>query len=98
MTESDLLNKTELRISGIRLRHANLDEIANVAADTLKIDRKDLLVTDVQGDNLVIDILKRGLDAHHIVAKKGELLQRLSTVPGITVTEMTTVSSRGLLS
>lgn len=98
MTEFDLLNKTELRINGISLKNANLDQIAGVAADTLKIERKDLLVTDVQSDNLVIDILKKGLDAHNIVAKKDELLQKLSKLPGISITKQTSISSKGMLS
>ncbi|MBI4965759.1 MAG: competence/damage-inducible protein A [Desulfomonile tiedjei] len=98
MAEFDLLNKTELTVNGISLKNVNLDEIAHVAADTLNLERKDLLVTDVQGDNLVIDILKRGLDAHNIVAKKDELLQRLSKLPGVGITERTSVSSKGMLS
>jgi molybdenum cofactor synthesis domain-containing protein len=98
VTEFDLFNKTELRIKGISLRNANLREIANVVADTLKIERKDLLVTDVQRDHLVIDILKKGLDAHNIVAKQDELLQSLSKLPGVRITEKTSIVSEGMLS
>lgn len=98
MTEFDLLRKTELRIEGISLKNANLGEIASVVGDTLKIERKDLLVTDVQRDHLVIDILKKGLDAHHLVGKKDELLKRLSKLPGVKITEKTSIVSEGMLS
>jgi molybdenum cofactor synthesis domain-containing protein len=98
VTEFDLFRKTELRIKGISLKNANLGEIASVVGDTLKIERKDLLVTDVQRDHLVIDILKKGLDAHHLVGKKDELLQRLSKLPGVKITEKTSIVSEGMLS
>lgn len=98
MTEFDLLRKTELRIKGITLKNANLGEIATVVGNTLKIERKDLLVTDVQRDHLVIDILKKGLDPYHIVGKEVELLQRLSKLPGVTITQKTSIVSEGLLS
>jgi len=97
MAEYDLLDKTELTINGISLRNANLDQVAGVAADTFKIGRGDLLVTDVQGDHLVIDILRRGLDPHAIVGKKDELLRRLSGLPGIKINEKTSISSQGML-
>jgi len=98
LAEFDLFRKTELRIKGISLRNANLGEIAKVVGDTLKLDRKDLLVTDVQRDHLVIDILKKGLDAHHIVGKENELLQRLSRLPGVEITEKASIVSEGMLS
>jgi molybdenum cofactor synthesis domain-containing protein len=98
LTEFDLLRKTELRIKGITLKNANLGRIATVVGNTLKIERKDLLVTDVQRDHLVIDILKKGLDPYHIVGKEVELLQRLSKLPGVTITQKTSIVSEGLLS
>jgi len=98
LAEFDLLRKTELRINGISLRNADLNEMARVVGETLQIERKDLLVTDVQRDHLVIDILKKGLDPHHIVGKKDELLRRLSKLPGVKITERTSVVSEGMLS
>lgn len=98
MTEFDLLRKTELKIKGIALRNANLGEIASAVGDTLKIERKDLLVTDVQRDHLVIDILKKGLDPHHLIGKEDELLKRLSKISGVEMTEEASVVSEGMLS
>lgn len=96
--EYDLFKKTELWIKGISLENVDLDEIATIVADTLSLERKELLVTDVQGENLVVDILKSGLDAHAIIGKEDELLRRLSAHPGVTITEKTSVGSQGLLS
>ena len=98
MTEFNLFKKTELRIKGISLKNANLNEIARIVGDTLKIERNALLVTDVQGENLVIDILKEGVDAHHIVAKKDELLRRLSELAGVGISKKTSIYSEGMLS
>ena len=98
MVEFDLLRKTELRIKGISLKNADLNEIACAAGETLKIERKDLLVTDVQRDHLVIDILKKGLDPHDLIEKKKELLERLSKLAGVKITQKTSIVSEGMLS
>lgn len=97
MAEFDLLRKTELRIQGIALRNANLNEIAAVVADMLGIDHNSVLVTDVQGDTLAIDILESSLDAYDILGKKDELLQRLSKLPGVGTTQETSICSEGML-
>jgi molybdenum cofactor synthesis domain-containing protein len=98
MTESDLLNKTELKINGIVLRNANLHQIAAVVADTLEINPREVLVTDVQDEHVVIDILKRGLNTRDIVGKEDQLLRTLSKIPGVGITERGSISSRGMLS
>lgn len=97
MAEFDLLRKTELRIQGIAPRNANLNEIAAVVADMLGIDGKEVLVTDVQGNTLAIDILKSSLDAYDILGKKDALLQRLSKLPGVGTTQETSICSEGML-
>jgi molybdenum cofactor synthesis domain-containing protein len=98
VAEYDLLNKTELSINGIQLENADLNQIANVVAGVLGIERNDLLVTDVRDDNLVIDILKKGLDAANILGKEAELLQSLSRLAAVRIMENASVGSRGLLS
>ena len=98
VAEYDLMDKTELTVRGISLRDTDLARVADAAAETLGIERRDVLVTDVQGDHLVIDILRRGLDPHALVGKKEELLRRLSGIPGIEVAGEATVSSQGMLS
>ncbi len=97
MPEYDLLNKTELSVKGIRLENADLGQIANVVAEVLGLSRNDLLVTDVRGDNLVLDILKKGLNAENILGKDREILQSLSRLAGVEISENASVDSRGLL-
>lgn len=97
MPEYDLFDKTELTIRGISLENVDLHHVANVAADAFDMNRGDLLVTDVLGDHLVIDILKKGLDPHAIVGKKDELLRRLSALRGVSLAENTSISSKGML-
>lgn len=98
MPEYDLLNKTELSFKGIRLENADLGQIAEVVAQALGLGRNDLLVTDVRGENLVLDILKRGLDAENILGRERVLLQSLSRLSGVKIAEDASVHSRGLLS
>ncbi|NWF92257.1 MAG: competence/damage-inducible protein A [Syntrophaceae bacterium] len=96
--EYDLFKKTELWIKGISLENVDLGEIATIVAETLNLERNELLVTDVQGENLVVDILRSGLNAHDIIGKEEQLLRRLSAHPGVTISEKTSVGSQGLLS
>ncbi|MFB3925152.1 MAG: molybdopterin-binding protein [Syntrophales bacterium] len=75
-----------------------MGRIADTVSNVLGIKRGDLLVTDVFGNCMVIDILKRGVDANSILGKGPELLESLSRLPGIRINEKTSISSRGLLS
>jgi len=97
MAEFDLLQKTELRIERISLQDAHLGDVAAVVADTLGMRPDEVLVTDYQGDIMTIDVLRRTVDARNIVGKRGELLERLSRVPGAQVTEETDIHSDGML-
>jgi molybdenum cofactor synthesis domain-containing protein len=97
VAEFDLLRKTELRIEKVLLKNANLNEIAAVVADTLKIERTGVLVTDVQSNTLTIDILKGIVNAYDIVAKRDELFERLSALSGVGITEKTSICSEGML-
>ena len=98
MVDYDLLGKTELSIHGIILRNANLGEIADVAANVLGLNRNDVLVTDVRGDYLVLDILKKGLDASKLVGKEKDLLTAVSALSGVSLRSDARTESRGLLS
>ena len=97
MEEFDLLEKTELRIERIALEGANLNEVAAVVADVLGMWRDEVLVTDALNDVMTIDILKKTVDAYSLVGKRDRLLQRLSQLPGIVITEETSVCSEGML-
>jgi molybdenum cofactor synthesis domain-containing protein len=98
MVDYDLLNKTELSIHGIVLRNADLGKIADAVAVVLGLGRSDVLVTDVRGEYLVLDILKKGLDASKIVGREKDLLAAVSALSGVSLRPDARTESRGLLS
>jgi molybdenum cofactor synthesis domain-containing protein len=94
---SDLLEKTELWIKRISLQEANLNDFAAVVADTLGMGQSEVLVTDVQDEHVTVDILRQQVDAHEIVGKRDLLLQSLARLPGVSITEETSIHSNGML-
>lgn len=97
MTEFNLLHKTELRIQGIQLTNANLTDVAAVAAETLGLNSSEVLVTDVVGDTLTLDILRKTINAYALVGKKERLFNALGQLSGVKVTKETSICSEGML-
>ncbi len=97
MSGYDLLRKTELEIDGIHLSNANLSAIAATAADVLGLERAEVLVVDYREGSLVLDVHNTRVDAYAIVGQQEALLESLGDLPGVRVTDKTTVSSRGML-
>ncbi|MBL7177196.1 MAG: competence/damage-inducible protein A [Desulfobacteraceae bacterium] len=79
------------------MKNANLNDIAATVADVLGMDRKEILVTDAQNEVMTIDILKKSVDAYSIIGQKDRLLRRLAELPGIAITEKTSICSEGML-
>jgi molybdenum cofactor synthesis domain-containing protein len=98
VSDYDLMNKTELTIRRVTLRDADLARVAEAVAETLGLERRDVLVTDVLGDQVVVDVLRRGVDPHALVGKKEELRRRLGGIPGVECSDETEFFSRGMLS
>jgi molybdenum cofactor synthesis domain-containing protein len=98
MVDYDMLGKTELSIYGIILQNADLGQIADAVAKVLGLNRSDVLVTDVRGEYLVLDILQKGLDASKIVGREKDLLAAVSALPGVSLRPDARTESRGLLS
>ena len=97
MNEFDLLQKTELRIEGITLDGANLNDVAGAVADVIGLERDEVLVTDALNHVITIDILRKTVDAYNLVGKQSELLERLAGLPGVTISHDTSVCSEGML-
>ena len=97
MSEFDLFQKTELRIENISLDGANLNDVAAVVAEVLGLDRDEALVTDALNDTLTIDILRKTVDAYHLVGKRERLLHQLDQLPGVKITDETSICSKGML-
>jgi molybdenum cofactor synthesis domain-containing protein len=93
----DLLRKTELRIGGIRLKNANLTDIAAKVADVLGLDPGDVLVVDYRNETLTLDILNNCVNARNIVGKNDRLLHELGTLPGVRISPKTSFHSDGML-
>lgn len=95
--QSNLLEKTELWIKPVSLKDANLNDIARTVADILGMEPTEVLVTDVQDEHVTIDILRQSVDPHHIVGKQEMLLQSLAKLPGVNISEETSIHSNGML-
>ena len=97
MSEFDLFQKTELRIENIMLNGANLNDVAAAVAEVLELGRDEVLVTDALHDVVTIDILRKTVDAYHLIGKRDRLLQQLAQLPGIEITDETSICSEGML-
>lgn len=93
----DLLDKNELKIEGIFLKGTNLTELAAVVADEIGIDREDVLVIDVRGNVVALDILRSMLDPEKFVSKENAILERLAALDGVTLEKGAKITSNGML-
>jgi molybdenum cofactor synthesis domain-containing protein len=95
--EYDLFDKTELRIAGIELDGANLDDIAQSVAQVLGIPQSDVYVIDAREDRLALDIRRDTMDPRHIVGRRDALLAALAATAGVGVGPDSTVTADGML-
>lgn len=95
--ELNLLGKTEIWIENIILRNADLREIAHVTAEVLELKPDEVIVTDVRENRIVLDVLRKTVYAEQIFGKKDKLLEQLSKISGVIITEKTTIHSEGVL-
>ncbi len=97
MNGFDLLRKTELKVENIHLSNANLSTIAATAADILGLERNEVIVVDYRDGTLVLDILNNCVNAFKIVGQQEALLQGLGALPGVNVSDKTSIASDGML-
>lgn len=95
--EYNLLEKTELWITGLRLAEVNLTELAQAAAETLALPPADVKVVDVHEGLVTLDILRRTVQAEDIAGKQAALLERLERVPGVSLGPQAAIHSDGVL-
>mgnify|MGYP001626283108 CR=1 FL=1 len=96
--ELNLLEKTEIWIEGIRLKNADLREVAAAVAKALGLRREEVVVIDVRENLLVLDILRNTIKASNIIGKEKVILAELRKVPGVEVNENASIHSEGILS
>lgn len=97
MANYDLLQKTELKIGNIRLKNANLTDIAHCVADVIGFKHSDVLVVDYRDEALTLDIMNNCVNARNIVGKKKLLKEELDKLPGVETFPETTFTSDGML-
>ena len=97
MNDLNLLNKTELWINNITLEQANLTHMAEVVAQVLGLDREKVMVVDVRPDHITFDLVVHEVAQENIIGKERQLLDALSEIPGVHLTEESHVDSRGIL-
>jgi molybdenum cofactor synthesis domain-containing protein len=95
--EINLLEKTELWLEGISLKNARLDDIAAAVAAVLELEPREVLVIDVREEHIVLDILRPVLRMTQIAGKGEEILQRISRIPGVALSENARFHSEGAL-
>lgn len=97
LMEYDLLEKTELWITPVKLRDVNLEACAQAAAKVLGLDPGQIMVTDVLDDTMILDVLVPRVQGEKIFGRENALLKALASIPGVDVTMETHVHSEGIL-
>jgi len=95
--EYNLLEKTEIWITPIKMKAVNLERCARAAAKVLALNPADVMVTDVLENTMTLDVLVPTVEAENIVGCEEELLEALGAVPGVCITAETRVHSQGIL-
>nr|WP_319488871.1 molybdopterin-binding protein [uncultured Caproiciproducens sp.] len=93
----NLLEKTELWVNHIKLDHVNLTLLANTVADVLGLESSKVLVVDVRPDHITLDIMENDIPTENIVGKERALLDALSKLDGVHLTEDSCLHSNGIL-
>lgn len=93
----NLLGKTELWIRNIKLEQADLNTIAAAVSEVLGLRDEEVFVTDASDDHITLDILRTEMDAENLYGKKDEILRKLASIPGVSVSDETTLHSEGIL-
>jgi molybdenum cofactor synthesis domain-containing protein len=74
-----------------------LTELAQKIAGVLGINSDKVLVVDVRPNNITLDILEKDIPTEKIVGKEREIIDELSKIEGVHMTEDTYLHSNGIL-
>lgn len=95
--EVNLIGKTELWITNIKLQGANLSEISKVVAKCLGLNENEVFVVDAGTNHITLDILRETLNMKQFAGKERLLFKELSKLEGVIITEDTSLHSEGIL-
>lgn len=93
----NLLEKTELWVNNITLENTNLTKLAEVTARILGLESSKVLVVDVRPQHITLDILEKDIQEENILGKEKVLLEELSKLKGVNITDETYIHSNGIL-
>lgn len=93
----NLLEKTELKIYGLKLKNVNLTAVAAAVAQVLALPDQDVLVVDVRDDHICLDLLTKTIDIRQVAGKEKALLAAVAKVEGVEVPAGAYVDSAGIL-
>ncbi len=93
----NLLEKTELWINNISLSNANLTQLAGTVAKVLGMNSENILVVDVRPCHITLDILEPDIPLENITGREREILDALSGLEGVNISEETYIHSNGIL-
>lgn len=95
--ELNLLEKTELKVYGLKMQSVNLNKIAEVVAYVLGLPVHEVLVVDVRYDHICLDILAKSIDIQQIIGQEQALLTQLATIDGLELTPESYIDSAGIM-
>ncbi len=95
--ELNLLEKTELRITNLKLNNVNLTTVAEIVAQTLGLPADKVLVIDVRENHICLDILEKTVTMQQITGKEAEILTRLQAIDGLELSDESRVDSTGIM-
>jgi len=93
----NLLEKTEIWVTGINMQRVNLTDLAAAVAEVLHLEPSEVMVVDVRENLVTLDILRRTVRAEDVAGKQAALLDRLAVLPGVTLEPDAAVHSDGVL-
>jgi molybdenum cofactor synthesis domain-containing protein len=97
MTDVQLLNKTEVWMTGVHLSNADLPDFAATCATALSLPKESVFVTDVRTGVVVLDILIPVVRLEDIVGKQQVLFKAIKKLNGIKIDTKATIHSEGVL-
>lgn len=93
----NLLQKTELWITGVSLEQVNLTALAQTVARVLRFEPGEVLVVDVRRETVTLDILASDVPEENIMGRERALLDALASIPGVCLAQDAAIHSNGIL-
>ncbi|WP_369282794.1 hypothetical protein [Oscillibacter sp. GMB15532] len=93
----NLVQTTELWINEITFSGENLADMASAVADTLQLEKGNVQVVDVGPAHIIFEVLAAGVPQENIIGKETAILEALTALSGVSVTEGTCIHSNRVL-